>query len=336
MTPDTVFAAASVSKTFTAALILALVEDGRLSLDDRVQDLVPGLPIAKVPQAVTIRMLLEHTSGLSDFYRHPKIDRALLGARDERWTPSESLRYVVRPYFTAGTAWFYSNTNYLLLGMIAEAVTGRPLADDLHARLIDPLKLDHTTVQGSEPAAGPTTHAYRFASPAKAARPIDLDDGSGIVPFTSVVTASGGAGSIASTSGDLARWGQALYGGHVLDDTTLALLLRSVDETSPYGLPVPYGFGVQRVKVAGHDAYGHSGRYLGARSLVRYLPDLGISVAIVSNTNRTDLAIVLGNLVKAAAPAAAPAASPPASPPASPGSAPGSAPSPAPTAVPTA
>ena len=318
VTPDTVFAAASISKTFTAALILALVEEGRLSLDDRVHDRIAGLSTAKVPKAVTIRMLLDHTSGIYDFYRHPKIDKVLLGERDRTWTAAQAMRYVGKPYFKPGTEWRYSNTNYLLLGLVAETVTGRPLADELRARFIEPLDLDQTTFQGAEPAAGRTTRSYRFSSVAKAARPIPLDDGSGIVPFTSVVTASGGAGSIASTSRDLARWARALYGGQVLDEETLALMLGSVEGTSLYKPSVPYGFGVQRVKVAGHTAYGHSGRFVGARSLVRYLPDLGLSVAVVSNTNRTDLSVILGNLVKAAAPA------------------PEVVPGPVPTAVPTA
>lgn len=306
VTPDTVFAAASVSKTFTAALILSLVSEGRLSLDDRLHDLVDGLSTAKAPTAVTIRMLLEHTSGIYDYFRNPKIDKALLAARDRPWTAAQAMRYVGKPYFEPGTDWRYSNTNYLLLGLVAEKVTGRPLAVELHERFIEPLGLVHTTFQGFEAAAGAITGSYRFSSGAKTAKPIGLGDGTGIVPFTSVVTASGGAGSIASTSGDLARWARALYGGDVLRPETFALMVGAVDETNAYKPSIPYGLGVQRVRVAGHDAYGHSGRFIGARSLIRYVPDLGIAVAVVSNTNRTDLATVLGNLVKAASPAVEP------------------------------
>jgi D-alanyl-D-alanine carboxypeptidase len=301
--PDTVFAAASVSKTFTAALVLALVEDGRLALGDRVHEIVPGLPTNKIPTATTIGMLLDHTSGIYDYYLHPKINAVLLADRDHRWTTGQVLRYVGKPYFKPGTDWRYSNTNYYLLGLVAERITGRSLAAELHARFLEPFALEHTTVQGYEEANGPGVNAYRFSSAAKAAKPIALGDGSGIVPFTSVVTASGAAGSIASTSADLARWGQALYGGEVLDDGTLALMLASVDGTSSYEPSIPYGYGVQRVTVLGHEAYGHSGRFIGARALVRYLPDAGLAIAVLANTSRTDLRPVLGSLVKATLPA---------------------------------
>jgi len=123
--PDTVFAAASVSKTFTAALILELVDEGRLSLDDRVHDHVAGLSAVKVPMAVTIRMLLDHTSGIYDFYRNPKVDKVLLGDRDRHWSAAQAMRYVGKPYFKPGKEWRYSNTNYLLLGLVAERLTDR-------------------------------------------------------------------------------------------------------------------------------------------------------------------------------------------------------------------
>jgi D-alanyl-D-alanine carboxypeptidase len=300
--PDTVFAAASVSKTFTAALVLSLVEDGRLALDDRLHDHVPDLPTNRIPRTVTIRMLLDHTSGIADFYLHPKVNGLLLGDRDRRWTTAQVLRYVGKPWFKAGTDWRYSNTNYYLLGLVAEAVTGRSLAGELHARFIDPMGLEHTTVQGYEKPSGPGTNAYRFTSAAASAKPIALGDGSGIMPFTSVVTASGAAGSIASTSGDLARWGKALYGGDVLDEATRALMLGSIAGTITYEPSIPYGYGVQRVTVLGHEAYGHSGRFIGARALVRYLPDAGLAVAVLANTSRTDLRPVLGSLVKATMP----------------------------------
>jgi D-alanyl-D-alanine carboxypeptidase len=300
--PDTVFAAASVSKTFTAALVLSLVEEGRLSLTDRVHDRVPDLPTNRIPKAVTIRMLLDHTSGIADYYLHPKINGVLLADRDRRWTSAQVLRYVGKPWFKAGTDWRYSNTNYYLLGLVAEAVTGRSLASELHARFLDPLGLEHTTVQGYERSSGPGTNAYRFTSTGTKAKPVALGDGSGIMPFTSVVTASGAAGSIASTSGDLARWGKSLYGGDALDGTTRAMMLGSIDGTTSYKPSVPYGYGVQRVTVLGHEAFGHSGRFLGARALVRYLPDTGLSVAVLANTSRTDLRAVLGSLVKATMP----------------------------------
>jgi D-alanyl-D-alanine carboxypeptidase len=262
-----------------------------------------------VPPTVTIRMLLDHTSGIYDYFLHPKIDKALYGDRDRTWTTAQAMRYVGAPYFRPGTEWRYSNTNYLLLGLVAEAVTGHSLEDELRARFLEPLALDHTTFQSREPAAGPVSGSYRFTSGAKTAKPIGLGDNSGIVPFTSVVTASGAAGSIASTSGDLARWARALYGGDVLDPAMFGLMVGDVAATKAFRPSVPYGLGVQRVKIAGHIAYGHSGRFIGARALIRHIPDLGITVAAVSNTNRTDLATLVARLVKVASPAPEPSPS---------------------------
>jgi D-alanyl-D-alanine carboxypeptidase len=297
---DTVFAAASVSKTFTAALILQLAEEGRIDLDGSIHRYVAGLPLAKVPPEVTIRMLLDHTSGLYDYFSNPKINGPLLRAKGKRWTAAESLRYVKKPYFPPGTAWHYSNTNYLLLGMLAEAVTSRTYAESIHRRFIDPLGLAHTTIQGVDKPAGTPTNGHRFYSSALTAKPAVLDDDPRIVPFPSVVTAAGPAGSIASTSRDLAAWARALYGGALLEPETMAMLRASIDETAPFRPRVPYGLGIQRVEVAGGEAYGHSGRFLGARALIRYLPRPGIAIAVTSNTNRGDLAPVLERLARIA------------------------------------
>ena len=101
-----------MSKTFLAALIFRLVEEGRLSLDDVVAALLPEVRVGKT---VTVRMLLDHTSGLADFFFSKGIDKALLANRGATWTAARALGYVGKPYFPPGSGWHYSNTNYLLL-----------------------------------------------------------------------------------------------------------------------------------------------------------------------------------------------------------------------------
>ena len=122
VTPDTAFALASVTKTFTSALILQMVEDGDVELDASVLEYLPGL---RVDPKVTIRMLLDHTSGLRDYFFHPAIDRILTDHPDRIWSEAESFKYVGKPYFKPGRGWHYSNTNYLVLGMVAERVGGK-------------------------------------------------------------------------------------------------------------------------------------------------------------------------------------------------------------------
>ena len=293
---QTPFPVASVTKTFVAALIVELAQEGRFKLDDR---LLAYLPTAKVDPRVTIRELLDHTSGTYDFFSNSDIDTAILGCRTCPWTPARSLSFVKKPLFAPGTHWSYSNTGYVLLGQLAEAVTGQGYATLLRQRFFEPLGLISTFVQGQEPAPYPVVHSYRFFSSSRSAKPSSLWDGSGIAPFRSLATAAGSAGAVASSSRDLAIWARALYSGRTLGtDGSKAML--DFGASALVRAPVPYGLGVEQFTVAGRMAYGHSGRLLGARSAIRYLPAEGIAVAVVINTDRGNPATIADALVLAA------------------------------------
>ena len=121
MTTGTAFALASISKTFTAAVVLQLVEEGKLSLD---QPVAPLLPAFRLDSRITVRMLLDHTSGLPDFFFGKGIDAALRSAPAATWTAAKSWSYVPKPHAVPGRAWIYSNTNYMLLGELVQSVTG--------------------------------------------------------------------------------------------------------------------------------------------------------------------------------------------------------------------
>lgn len=297
VTPDTAFALASVTKTFTAALIMALVEDGKLDLDRQVLSYMPGL---LVDPKVTVRQLLDHTSGLGDYFFHPAMDPLLLAQPDRRWTESESLAYIGKAYFKPGRGWHYSNTNYLVLGMLAEQVGQASLAGQFRARFLEPLGLDGTYFQPTEVARGPVARGYRFKTAAPDAPAIDLSAQGPMVPFASVVTAAGGAGAMAATSRDVARWARALYGGGVLQAASIEEMVDDVVRTRQYAPSVAYGLGVQVTDVAGHASLGHSGRILGFRSAVRYLPESGITIAVLTNQSRTDPAIIVRALLRIA------------------------------------
>ncbi len=295
VTMDTAFPAASVTKTFTSALILGLVEDGRLSLDSRVRTYLPDLAIDR---AITVRQLLDHTSGLRDFYFHPSVDKALLTRPARVWDAQRSLKYVRKSLVKPGVAWGYSNTNYLVLGMLAEAVGEGSVAQQLRTRFFDPLGLEHTWYQGTEAPRGPLAHGYRFLGSGPTLPGIDLADGTEIAPFSSVVTASGAAGSIAANATDLARWGRALYDGPALTEASRAAMLDDVVRTAPYRPTVPYGLGVQATTIGGRLALGHSGRFLGARASLRWLPEQRVSIAILTNQSRSDPAPIVANLLR--------------------------------------
>jgi D-alanyl-D-alanine carboxypeptidase len=295
VTDDTAFPVASVSKTFTAALILALAEDGRLDLDASVRSYVPTLGISR---AITVRQLLDHTSGLRDFFFHAGVDHALLTKPATVWDAARSLTYVGKPYGKPGESWHYSNTNYLILGLVAEAVGGGSTAEQLRARFFTPLGLEHTFYQSVEEPKGPLVRNYRFLGTDPKLPAIDLSDGTRVAPFTSVVTAAGAAGSIATTSGDLVRWARALYGGSLLSPATRAEMVGDVVRTAPYKPAVAYGLGVQSVTIAGHPTLGHSGRFLGARAAVRWLTDEHIAIALITNQSRTDTNPIVADLLK--------------------------------------
>jgi D-alanyl-D-alanine carboxypeptidase len=282
VTATTPFAIASVTKTFTAALILRYVDQGQLDLDDRLSRWVPDWPNAK---RITIRMLLNHTSGIPDFFQNPKFEKALNKHKKRTWEAADVLAEYVRPgvVFAPGAGWSYSNTNYVLLGMVAERIGDAPWDVLVHRELLAPLGLTSTYVQGVDEPAGEPAIAYRIAAAASGGtKAVARTDGTAVVPFTSVVTAAGSAGAMASTTRDLARWAKALYGGHLLTRETRKEMLTFV-KAYAYGLGTRYGLGVSRVRMQDRIAYGHTGALAGTRASIRYFPKEKVAIAVVFN-----------------------------------------------------
>jgi D-alanyl-D-alanine carboxypeptidase len=322
---ETAFAFGSVTKTLTAALVLRLVGEGRLGLDDPVIRWLPEYAdrsfLGTTParrQLVTVRMLLAQTSGLYDYFNSLPLDARLRASKKRVWRPDDVLAFVKKPLFIAGDGWSYSNTNYLLLGLIAERAGGAPYATLLHSRLLEPAGLAPMYMQVAETTKAPIAKGYDFASLSRTARPIPWSDGTRVMPFTSVTSAAGAAGAVAGTARDLARWGLALYGGSVLTPDLLATML-AFDGTAAAGGAADYGLGVGRRLVGDRLAVGHSGRLAGFRSSLRYVPELGVSVAVVTNQDRWDPDRVVEALLDVIDP---PAPEPTPAPAVSPGSSP--------------
>jgi D-alanyl-D-alanine carboxypeptidase len=311
VTPQTPFAIASVTKTFTAALILRLADEGRLTISDPLARWLPDYPNAA---NITLRMLLQHTSGLADYFQNPKFDAALNRAKRHAWMPDEVLPFVGKPAFAPGNGWGYSNTNFVLLGLVAERAGGAPWAEQVRREFFVPLGLSSTYVQGVGAPAVPPAHANQmFVGFAGRILPRDLSDGSTLVPFTAVATAAFSAGSIASTSGDLARWARALYGGDVLSPASLAEMLTFDPEIQRYAA-LAYGLGVSRVKIDGRFvAIGHTGALAGTRAAIRWLPKQQVSVAVTFNRDLFTGDDVVRYLVAALYPRPKPGTSPEAS-----------------------
>ena len=279
--PTTPFAAASVTKTFTAALVLRYVDQGKLRLDDRLARYLPDFPRAS---AITVRMLLNHTSGIPDFFINPKLEVALNKAKRRPWTAAEILDRYLQPgaNFAPGKGWAYSNTNYLLLGIVAEQVGGAPWATLVRQELLEPLGLAATYVQHVEAPPAEPARTYRMIAGSRGPVARPWTDGTDVVPFTSVVTAAGSAGAIASTTGDLARWARALYGTPLLSKASRKEMFTFV-RTRWYGSITSYGLGVSRVKLQGRVAYGHTGALAGTRAAIRYFAKDGVAIAVAFN-----------------------------------------------------
>ena len=299
VTPETPFSLASISKPFVAGIVMGLVEQGKLHLGDSVSRLLPGVKPGgrAIDPRITVRQLLDHTSGLRDYLTTAALDKAVLAAPATRWSIERSLRYVGKPLAAPGTRFYYSNTNYLLLGLIVERVTGTSIVRQIHERWIRPLGLETASYQGFDKPSSTPAVAYRFGSNLATAVPIDVTDGTDVRPFTSITTASGPAGSLMASASDTARWLEALVGGEAISPVTVARMVADADRLTAIDRRLPYGLGLQVYEVDGRLSFGHSGRLLGQRAVARYFPGAGVTIVVLTNQSRTDPAIVLSRLL---------------------------------------
>ncbi|MFN8075769.1 MAG: serine hydrolase domain-containing protein [Kineosporiaceae bacterium] len=279
---DDQFEIGSNTKTFTAVLALQLVARGELGLDDTVEHHLPGV----VPggDAITVRMLLQHTSGLYSFTGDEPFFRSLLADPRRVWTPEQLVAIATShdPTFPPGQGWSYSNTNYIVAGMIIEKVSGRELPDLVRDRIARPLGLRHTELlRGAAPRIGPGyAHGYLIAFD-DAGRPeawTDVSDGA-------LGGWAGAAGAVLSTPAELARFYSALLQGRLLPKAQLAQMQTTVplpDGFGPY--PGGYGLGLIRTETPCGTVWGHGGDTLGHHSTVALTAD-GRRFAITDTTS---------------------------------------------------
>jgi D-alanyl-D-alanine carboxypeptidase len=293
---DTHFRIASNTKTMTAALIVLLAQDGKLGLDDPVTTYVPDVPNG---QNITVAELLEMRSGLFGYTADPDLASAMDADPKKAWTPREVLDIAFRhpPQFAPDASYEYSNTNYALLGLIAEKVGGRPLAQQFQDRLFGPLDLGQTSLPAVDDTTipAPASHGYMYggsiyaladdpypadiqaAARAGTLRPIDYTNQN-----SSYATAAGGA---ISTADDLARWIKSLVTGEVFDADHQKQWLASIqaeDPDAPDGQK--YGYGISYQRFGPHAAmYYHGGELPGFNSFMGFDPDNDVTLVIWTN-----------------------------------------------------
>lgn len=258
--PSDTFRIGSITKTFIAAITLQLADEGVLSLEDPLDRHVPQFSLG---EAVTLRRLLSHQSGVFNYTD----DGSFLAHSSEAATPEEVVRWALGhgQVFEPGTQYSYSNTNYYLLGMVIEKVTGKPVADVIRQRITEPQKLASAWLENTGPGTFPSVHGHLYLDEAP---PYD-------------VSWSWTAGGMNASAETLCHWAKALFEGDVLPSARLEEMMAPAPLIN--GAATDYGLGIDHTKRGGRKVIGHTGSTMGFRAELFYDPANGDCVAVLTN-----------------------------------------------------
>ena len=277
--PDMIFAIGSVTKNVVAALTMQLAEENILSLEDPLSKWLPDY--SYIDNTITIRQLLNHTSGIYMFWENDDIWRDLQNDRERYFTPEEVLSYIREPDFAPGEGWRYSNTNYLLLAMIIEKATGSTLSEELRNRCWKPLNFKRVWLSQQEDIPrDKMAHIYGD----------DYMFGKGETDLTyesrvSHESITFGSSGIFIAPKDLARWCQSLFEREILSGQSMDEMLQ-FEEFTPVSNMQAYGLGVQEFRKyisQGKQGIGHAGGNIGSTTYMVYLPEYHFSVVVMIN-----------------------------------------------------
>ncbi|AZP17732.1 class A beta-lactamase-related serine hydrolase [Streptomyces aquilus] len=273
----------SITKTFVSTVLLQLEAEGRLSLDDTVEKWLPGVVRGNGHDGgkITLRQLLNHTSGIYDYTEDAEFVRTYFMAdgffkhRYDTRTPRDLVAIAMthQPEFAPGTTWQYSNTNYIVAGMVIEKVTGAPYGDEIRRRVIEPLGLHATSVPGTRATVPqPSSRAYSKLAETTTGPTYDVTK---LNP-----SLAGSAGEMISDSKDLNRFYAALLKGRLLPPKQL----KEMKTTVPTGGPGQYGLGIAGVALScGLRVWGHDGGIHGSQTVALTTGDGRHSVAFNFN-----------------------------------------------------
>ncbi|MEB3278818.1 MAG: serine hydrolase domain-containing protein [Lyngbya sp.] len=276
------FEIGSITKTFVATVILQLVEEGKIGLDDPITDKLSLEVLENIPnfETITIRQLLNHTSGIVD-YTLPLFFQAQTnpGVFLQDWQPEELLTFIANqePYFAPGESWEYSNTNVILLGLIIEAVTQSNIATEIRSRILEPLELNDTFFAEEEEIPGGYVNAYW-----------DFDgDGSFNDVSGANLSWAWAAGAMVSNPIDMARFISGLLSGQLLKEDTLQQMLTFEQPINSDNYDA-YGLGIGALESPLRQWYGHRGLTLAHRSNLFYSPTDNIIYIELINSRDLD------------------------------------------------
>ena len=277
VTPDTMFAMASVTKPVLAALTLRLAEQGKLDLDAPIAEYLPdGLDVDT--NGATVRHALGHRSGIGEHTVDPDFFEAVTGEPERTWTPEEVVAYAGPPSFEAGSGWEYSNTNYVLVALALAEVTGEPVGTLLRRELLDPAGIDRLVYQPDAPPSEPLAIGHSDMDAGDRGQTISGGD---LLPTRAFATAAGGAGGMAADAPSLARLGAGVYGGDLLSADSLEQMLAFEDADGG-----AYGLGTAKIPLRdGTVAVGHDGLIPGFASALLHVPGEDLTAAVLVNTD---------------------------------------------------
>ena len=284
MKPTDRMPAGSTGKTFAAALAMQLIKEGKLSLDDKIEKFFGKEPwFARVSNAkdITVRQLMNHTSGLVRYEFKKEFTDYLTANPHKVWTPEDRLAYLfdAPAPFEAGKGWEYSDTNYIVLGMILERITGKEFYSEAKKRFVQKHKLTNTIPQDGPVLKG-VVQGYAGANNPFGGKDKMIEAGKFIVNPQLEWTGGGWA----STGEDLARWAKLMYEGKAFDPSMVPVMLDGVP--AKLGPNVKYGLGaIIRPTANGGVTYGHSGFFPGYVTDMMYFPDRKVALAVQVNTS---------------------------------------------------
>lgn len=283
MKPTDRMLAGSTGKTFAAATALQLVKEGKIGLDDKIEKYLGAEPwFPRLPNAkdITVRQLMNHTSGLVRYEFKDTFTKDLTANPDKIWKPAELVSYLLGETapFEAGTGWDYSDTNYIVLGMIIEKVTGKKFYAEALKRVVKPSKLSNTIPQDNPRIKG-LIQGYAGPNNPFGGKDAMIENGKFAINPQFEWTGGGWA----STGEDLARWAKIMYEGKAFDASLLPQMLDGV--TAKLGPNVKYGLGVIIRPTQAGLTYGHSGFFPGYMTDMMYFPEQKIAVAVQVNTS---------------------------------------------------
>ncbi len=299
ITSDMLLGIGSNTKTYVSATMLKLQEMGKVNLDDTIGTWIHGY--ANINGQITIRQVLNHTSGIYSFTSNPAFGDSIVADFNRVWTPEEMLQFVQAPVFAAGTSWDYSNTNYIIAGIIIKQIQAQPINTILHDLIFTPQGLSNTIIFPAD--ATIATIARPWSKNFNGTYLEDLTAQYGY-SNTAMFSAASTAGAIMQTAEDNAKFWHQLISGSIISSTSLNQMLQFVHIgywAVGTGHDIGYGLGIFRYQnyMNGHTIYTHGGTNIGYINENMVDSVTGVCISVLTNQDSISNSQLMADLEKA-------------------------------------